>query len=78
MQVHVKLFSRFRKALPPETKGEAVLDLPRGMTIEGLLDYLGIGGRIKLIAVNGEKVVDRERVLHDGDQVKISPIVVGG
>jgi sulfur carrier protein ThiS len=78
MQVHVKLFSRFREHLPPEARGEATIELPAGATVEHLLDHLGIGRRVRFIAVNGERENDRDRVLCDGDAVRIFPIVVGG
>lgn len=78
MQVHVKLFSRFREHLPPEAKGEATIELPADATVEELLDQLGISKRIRLIAVNGEPEHDYGRVLCDGDSVRVFPVVVGG
>jgi molybdopterin converting factor small subunit len=78
MQVHIKLFSRFREALPREARGRATIDLPQGATVNHLLDHLGIAGRIKLITINGRAESDRERILHDGDAVHIFPVVVGG
>jgi sulfur carrier protein ThiS len=78
MHVHVKLFSRFREYLPPEARGEATVDLPAGATVGDLLNYLGIQRRVKLLAVNGERESDRGRILHDGDTVRIFPMVVGG
>lgn len=78
MQVHVKLYSRFREALPGEARGRATIDMPQGTTLDHLLDHLGIAGRIKLITVNGRAEADRGRVLQDGDAVHIFPVVVGG
>jgi sulfur carrier protein ThiS len=78
MQVHVKLFSRFREYLPQEARGEATVELPTGATVDQLLEHLGIRRRVKLIAVNGEREADRNRVLCEGDSVRIFPVTVGG
>jgi sulfur carrier protein ThiS len=43
-----------------------------------LLADLGIVQRIQLIAVNDEPETDRERILYDGDLIRIFPFVVGG
>ncbi|HSJ58627.1 MAG TPA: MoaD/ThiS family protein [Anaerolineae bacterium] len=78
MNIDVKLFSRFREHLPAEARGEATLRLPDGTTIAGLLDHLGISARVQLVSVNDQPEPDRDRVLHDGDSVRIFPFVVGG
>lgn len=78
MQVHVKLFSRFREHLPREARGEATLDLPDGATVGDLLDRLGIVRRVQLIAINDQPETDRARVLREGDRVRVFPFVVGG
>jgi sulfur carrier protein ThiS len=78
MQVHVKLFSRFREHLPRETRGEALLEIPDGATVGHLLDQLGIVQRVKLVSVNDEPQASQERILQDGDRVRIFPVVVGG
>ena len=76
--VHVKLMSRFRKHLPPEAKGETDIALPRGATLSDLMEQLGIHSRVKLFAVNDEHEKDLDRVLCDGDSVRVYPFVVGG
>jgi molybdopterin converting factor small subunit len=78
MVVHVKLFSRFRDHLPRESRGEATVDLPDGATVQTLITHLGITRRVKLITVNGERETDTDRVLSEGDGVRIFPVVVGG
>ena len=78
IQVHVKLYSRFRGLLPSEARGEAVVRLPRRATVSDLLEHLGISGRVKLITVNGERQSDWTRILDDGDQVRVLPFAVGG
>jgi sulfur carrier protein ThiS len=80
--VHVRLFSRFRMLLPAESKGQTTVELPAGSTVAGLLNELDLAGgkrgRVRLVAVNGQRQPDRDHVLHDGDQVRIFPFVVGG
>jgi sulfur carrier protein ThiS len=78
MQIHVKLFSRFRQLLPKEAQGEAYLELPEGATVAQLLEHLNISGRVQLVSVNGEPEPDRDRVLRQGDRIRIFPFVVGG
>jgi molybdopterin converting factor small subunit len=78
MRVQVKLFSRLQAHLPPETRGEAAVDLFEGATVGQLLAHLGIDEHIKLLSVNSQRETDWDRVLHDGDVVHIFPIVVGG
>jgi sulfur carrier protein ThiS len=78
MVVHVKLYSRFRDHLPPGARGEATVDLPDGATVHTLIAHLGITRRVKLITVNGERETHKDRVLSEGDRVRIFPVVVGG
>jgi len=78
MVVHVKLFSRFRQLLPREARGEAHIEIPEGATVAQLLDQLGVEGRVQLISVNGQPEPNRDRILHDGDQVRVFPFGVGG
>ena len=78
MQVHVRLFSRLREHLPREARGEATVEVPEAATVADLLAHLGIVERVKLISINGQRETDLDRILHDGDQVRIFPIVVGG
>jgi molybdopterin converting factor small subunit len=78
MQVKVKLFSRLRELLPLEAGGEAIVELPDGATVDHLLHRMGIDGHIKLLSINSQRETDWERVLHEGDMVRVFPIVVGG
>jgi sulfur carrier protein ThiS len=78
MVVQVKLFSRFRQLLPREARGEAEVQVPDGTTVAGLLEQLGVQGRVQLVSVNDEPEPDRERVLSDGDRVRVFPFGVGG
>ena len=78
MVVQVKLFSRFRQLLPPQARGEAEVQVPEGTTVARLLEQLGVQGRVQLVSVNDEPEPDRDRVLHDGDRVRVFPFGVGG
>jgi sulfur carrier protein ThiS len=46
--------------------------------VADLLDHLSIGQRVKLITINDEPETDQEQILHNGDTVRIFPVVVGG
>jgi sulfur carrier protein ThiS len=78
MHIEVALFSRFRDHLPRQARGKATIELPNDATVEHLLTHLGITGRVKLVTINGQTETDRTRILTDGDQVRIFPVVVGG
>ncbi len=57
-------------------------DVPRGLALQGLLDEVGLGGRLGLaVAVNAAVVPRTEwagRALRDGDQVLIIQASQGG
>jgi sulfur carrier protein ThiS len=80
--VQVQLFSRFRSLLPAEARGRATVELPQGATVARLLEDLDVAGnehgRVRRVAVNGQSRPDHDYILHDGDQVRIFPFVVGG
>ena len=78
VRVHVKLMSRFRVHLPPEARGETHIELSDGATLADLVEQLAIHRRVKLFAVNSEQEKDINRVLCDGDSVRVFPFVVGG
>ena len=77
MEIHVQLFSILREILPPEAKGQTVLNLEEEITLADLLDGLGIQRKV-VVSVNGAYESDRSRQLHDGDNVKIFTAVSGG
>lgn len=79
MQVQVHLFSVLREHLPPGSeRGRATVTLPEGATVADLVAHLDITHRVRLVVVNGVQVEDRQRLLQDGDQVKLFPTMVGG
>jgi len=77
--VRVQLFSVLREHLPSGSEqGQATLTLPGDATIADLIAHLGIERRVRLIVVNGAQEANRQRLLQDGDQVKLFPSMVGG
>ncbi len=78
MRVQVKLFGRFRQALPSEARGQVAVDLPDGATVEDLLTHLGIDQPVRLVSINNQPDRDRARPLRDGDEVLVFPFVSGG
>jgi sulfur carrier protein ThiS len=79
MRVKVHLFSILREHLPPDgERGQAWVTLAQGATVADLIEQLGITRRVRLVAVNGVQESYRQRVLQDGDYVKLFPTMVGG
>ena len=72
MEIHVRLFGIFREKLPPENHGRTVLNLPENTTIADMISRLDLHGHFH-VSVNEEMIEDRQRILHDGDQVDILP-----
>ncbi len=77
MKIQLQLYSVLRDKLPPEARGRAVLELTEGATLADLLDRLDIRQKI-VISVNGVHEPDHNRLLCDGDDVRIFSSVSGG
>jgi molybdopterin converting factor small subunit len=91
MRIDVQLFSILRDCLPPGAEqGNATVSLPDGAKLADLVAHLGIDRRLGYdatdvvaragwqVMVSGEYEPDMERLLQDGDQVRIFPPVAGG
>lgn len=91
MRINVQLFSILRDCLPPGAeRGNATVDLPDGAKLGDLVTHLGIDRRLGTeatevvtragwqVMVSGKYEPDMERVLQDGEQVRIFPPVAGG
>ena len=77
IEIHLQLYSILREKLPPESKGQAVLQLNDGASLQDLFDELDITRRV-VISVNDEHESDASRRLQDGDRVKIFSSISGG
>ncbi len=81
MRIELRLFATLRRYLPPGSeKGKVLLDLQEGLTVEGLIQKLGIPpGMAELTVVNGQALQQGlQKVLRDGDVVSIFPPIAGG
>lgn len=75
VEIELKLFVTLARYLPENPDRYPV---PRGTTLEGLMDALSIPqDSVKLIFVNGRKQ-ERAYVLSTGDRVGLFPPVGGG
>ena len=77
MEIHLQLYSVLREKLPPESNGQAVLQMKEDASLSDLLDELDITRKI-VVSVNDAHESDMSRRLMDGDKVKIFSSVSGG
>ena len=77
MEIYLQLYSVLREKLPPESKGQAVLQLKDGAVLADLLEELDITRKV-VINVNGVHELDVSRRLNNGDQVQIFSSISGG
>jgi sulfur carrier protein ThiS len=77
MKINLQLYSILREKLPQDAKGQAVLQLNHGTSLQDLLDELEITRKV-VISVNDDHESDLSRRLQDGDRVKIFSSIGGG
>jgi sulfur carrier protein ThiS len=77
LEIQVQLYSILREKLPPEAKGQVLLQMNKDTILSDLLDELDITGKV-VISVNGTHAPDTSCSLQDGDQVKIFSSISGG
>jgi sulfur carrier protein ThiS len=77
LEIHLQLYSILREKLPPESKGQAIVWLDDGASLQDLLDKFGIRQKV-VISLNGALELDRSRRLQDGDRVRIFSSISGG
>jgi len=77
LEIYLQLYSVLREKLPPESKGQAVLQLKDGAVLADLLEELDITRKV-VINVNGVHELDVSRRLNNGDQVQIFSSISGG
>jgi sulfur carrier protein ThiS len=77
IKINLQLYSILREKLPQDAKGQAVLQLNHGTSLQDLLDELEITRKV-VISVNDDHESDLSRRLQDGDRVKIFSSIGGG
>lgn len=74
IKVGVKCFSTMVKADACDYKDSTTHELPEGATVHDLIEKLSLPlEAVKIIFLNGREV-ETDTVLHDGDQVALSPV----
>lgn len=79
MRVTVRLHTVLRRETPQGVVDRVVLDLPEKATVADALSELGIGqkGESILLVVN-RRIVKRDHILADNDELRLIPAVSGG
>ena len=79
MKVELNLYATLARYLPAEASaGSGMLDVSPGITVNELLDQLGIpADLVKLIFINGTHA-NGDAVLKEGSRVGVFPPVGGG
>lgn len=79
IQIEVRLFAYLRELLPPESRGVKKIEMKNCLTIDELMDGVGILEKeIMIVMINGIRRLDYNEPLKDGDRVAIFPPVGGG
>jgi len=79
IQVEVRLFANLRELFPLEDRGVKKLEIQEDMTIDNLLDKIGIVEKeIMIVMINGLRKLDYNETMKNGDRVAIFPPVGGG
>lgn len=77
VRVRVRLHGALRDKLPPQSKGQTILDMPDGADVSAVLSQLSLRRHIQ-VAINGEIVENLETIVNDGDQVEVFRPAAGG
>jgi molybdopterin converting factor small subunit len=79
MRLTVRLYAGLRKFGPPgHEREDLTLVLPEGSTVASLLHLLGVPDHAPVVAMVGQRVVELEHALVEGDVVALFPPVAGG
>lgn len=79
IQVEVRLFAYLRELFPPESRGVKKIEVKECLTIDNLMDEIGIIEKeIMIVMINGVRKLDYNESLKEGDRVSIFPPVGGG
>ncbi|MFC1591495.1 MoaD/ThiS family protein [Thermodesulfobacteriota bacterium] len=79
MNVKLKFFYTFTRYYPPESvNGADHICIDCGMTVQGLLDKLGLPPQIpRTVLVNGVRACD-DALLQESDSIAVFPPMAGG
>ena len=79
IQIEVRLFAYLRELLPSESRGVKKIEIKNYLTIDNLMDEVGIVEKeIMIVMINGIRKLDYNESLKEGDRVSIFPPVGGG
>ncbi|NDI76483.1 MoaD/ThiS family protein [Psychrilyobacter piezotolerans] len=79
MQIEIRLFAYLRELLPLESRGVKKIQVKNDLTIDDLMDEIGISEKeIMIVMINGIRKLDYNESMKEGDRVAIFPPVGGG
>lgn len=79
IQIEVRLFAYLRELLPSESRGVKKIEVKDCLTIDSLMDEIGIVEKeIMIVMINGIRKLDYNESMKEGDRVAIFPPVGGG
>ena len=77
MRIHIRLHGALRDKLPPENKGQAVLEVSGDVTATAVLDQLTLRGYLQ-VAINQTITENLDTPLQDGDTLEVFRPAAGG
>ncbi|OQY41547.1 MAG: hypothetical protein B6227_04750 [Fusobacteriia bacterium 4572_74] len=79
IHIEVRLFAYLRDLLPLESRGIKKIEIKTTLTIDNLMDNIGIVEKeIMIVIINGIRRLDYNESMKEGDRVAIFPPVGGG
>lgn len=79
INIEVRLFAYLRELLPSESRGLKKIKVKNDLTIDRLMDEIGIVEKeIMIVMINGLRKLDYNETMKEGDRVAIFPPVGGG
>jgi molybdopterin synthase sulfur carrier subunit len=79
INIEVRLFAYLRELLPSESRGLKKIKIKNELTIDRLMDEIGIVEKeIMIVMINGLRKLDYNETMKEGDRVAIFPPVGGG
>ncbi|MCS5422615.1 MULTISPECIES: MoaD/ThiS family protein [Psychrilyobacter] len=79
IQIEIRLFAYLRELLPLESRGVKKIQVKNDLTIDDLMDEIGISEKeIMIVMINGIRKLDYNESMKEGDRVAIFPPVGGG